>query len=174
MRITGGKLKGIRIGSRFPDHVRPTTDMVREAVFNILEHKYGVQGTVVLDLFAGSGIVSLEFLSRQAASVISVDKDVKNLKNMVETRTRNKLENWDIVKSDVMDYLEKSTELFDIVFADPPYDLPGIQNFVTLAKSRLHDHGFLILEHRPGITFNDNIAETRKYGSTSITIFAKY
>jgi 16S rRNA (guanine966-N2)-methyltransferase len=79
MRITGGELKSRIIPANFANHVRPSTDRVRESLFNTVNHQKGIQDAQVLDLFSGSGIIALEFLSRGAAQVISIDKDKKNI-----------------------------------------------------------------------------------------------
>ncbi|MBM3399281.1 MAG: 16S rRNA (guanine(966)-N(2))-methyltransferase RsmD, partial [Bacteroidetes bacterium] len=79
MRITGGKLKGQLLKGGFASHVRPTTDFVREALMNYLSSHYEIPGADVLDLFSGSGIIALEFLSRGAGSVVSLDIDTKNI-----------------------------------------------------------------------------------------------
>jgi 16S rRNA G966 N2-methylase RsmD len=80
MRVTGGNLKGFQLNFGFAEHVRPSTDFMREGIFNFLMHEKGIENMEVLDLFSGSGIVSLEFLSRDANSVLSVDADIKNVK----------------------------------------------------------------------------------------------
>src|SRR5690349_7278669 len=98
MRITGGTLKGWQIPTRFAAHVRPTTDMVRESVFNKLQHGIGIENKIVLDLFSGSGIMALEFLSRGAAEVVSADKDAKNILHQKEIKKQKEFGNWQIIK----------------------------------------------------------------------------
>ncbi|MBS3915854.1 MAG: RsmD family RNA methyltransferase [Bacteroidetes bacterium] len=171
MRITGGHLKGYKISSGFPDHVRPTTDMMRESLFNKLQHSCGIEDQKVLDLFSGSGIVSLEFLSRNAASVISVDRDFKNIKIQNEIKSNLKIDNWQIQKSDVFSFIQKLEEKFDIIFADPPYDLKQMLQLPELLIPKLAPDGILILEHRPGMAFH-NAVETKKQGSSALSIFA--
>jgi 16S rRNA (guanine966-N2)-methyltransferase len=173
MRITGGTLKGYHLPARFASHVRPTTDMVRESVFNKLQHTIGIEAQIILDLFAGSGVISLECLSRGAASVTSVDKDSKNTHAMQQIRKEKNLEHWEIMKADVFAFLRKETRHFDIIFADPPYDLTGIQEIPTLAMPLLAEDGLLLVEHRPGTAFHIPPTELRTHGSTAIAIFAK-
>jgi 16S rRNA (guanine966-N2)-methyltransferase len=173
MRVTGGSLKGFQLPARFAKHVRPTTDMMREAVFNKLQHSIGIEEQQVLDLFAGSGIVSLECLSRGALAVVSVDKDMQNIRAMESVAKSKELQNWELVRSDVFAFLRNEIRQFDIIFADPPYDLPGIQEIPKLAVSLLSDDGLLMVEHRPGTAFGLKAVETRKHGSSAITIFAK-
>jgi 16S rRNA (guanine(966)-N(2))-methyltransferase RsmD len=134
MRVTGGILKGFQLNFGFAEHVRPSTDFMREGIFNFLMHEKGIENMEVLDLFSGSGIVSLEFLSRDANSVLSVDADIKNVKFQQKIKKEHQLESWEIVKDDVFKFLNNNTKTFDLVFADPPYDLPNIQNIDVFGR----------------------------------------
>lgn len=171
MRITGGFLKGWQIHTRFAHHVRPTTDMMREAIFNKLTHGWGIEGCQALDLFSGSGIMSIELISRGAAEVVSVDRDAKNIANQKAMKKEKNLENWQIMSGDVFKMLENAENTYDLIFADPPYDMPGIQNLAEMAVKKLKPDGVFFLEHRPGIIFSTPVFETKKYGSTAISIF---
>jgi 16S rRNA (guanine(966)-N(2))-methyltransferase RsmD len=171
MRITGGTLKGQLLKGGFASHVRPTTDFVREALMNYLSHRHEIPGAVVLDLFSGSGIMALEFLSRGAGSVVSVDKDAKNIRYQQEIRREKNLSSWQISKGDAFKTLEDKDSAYDIVFADPPYDLPSMVRLPELAMARLKPGGVFVLEHRPGMVFTTVPAEIRKYGSSAIGIF---
>jgi 16S rRNA (guanine(966)-N(2))-methyltransferase RsmD len=171
MRITGGDLKGWVIPSKFASHVRPSTDRMRESLFNTLMHQFGIEEKKVLDLFSGSGVIAAEFLSRGAESVISVDMDYKNIEHQKLMKQMRNLENWNIVKSDVFKYVPQ--EKFDIVFADPPYHIANIQQLPSMANDWLTDDGILILEHKPQIQFHEESLLKKEYGSTSCTIFAK-
>jgi|JI10StandDraft_1071094.scaffolds.fasta_scaffold581879_2 16S rRNA (guanine966-N2)-methyltransferase len=173
MRVTGGELKGWTIPGKFPEHVRPTTDMMREAIFNKLSHTYGIEGMEVLDLFSGSGMVSLEFISRGAAAVLSIDKDAKNIALLKQFVAAKNIQNWQLSKIDVHQFLKTNDREFDIVFADPPYDMKGFAELPTLCMPSLKKGGILLLEHRPGTSFNSQPLELRKHGSSAIAIFAK-
>lgn len=173
MRITGGKLKGKQIVSRFPAHVRPTTDMMREVIFNMLSVTFPPDDAQVLDLFSGTGIMSVEFASRNAETVTSVDTDGKNIKLQKEIKSGLQLQNWDIHKEDVFRFLENADQQWDIIFADPPYDLPGIQQLAVLGVKKLTEDGIMIIEHRPGILFQQASEKTKVHGSSAITIFVK-
>lgn len=166
-------MKGWPLPAKFAAHVRPGTDFMREALFNGLQHTFGIEDTEVLDLFSGSGIMSLEFLSRGAARVIAVDRDEKNIRHQQAMGRDKQLQSWTILKSDVFRFLEKTEESFDFIFADPPYDMPGIQELATLAVTRLKPGGIFMLEHRPGILFPVVPDETRKYGSTAVSFFSQ-
>lgn len=148
--------------------------MVREALFNKLTHSMGLRDMAVLDLFSGSGIVGIECLSRGAASVVSVDKDVKNIRFQQSQKKLKDLEKWEIEKADVFSYLVLTERSFNIIFADPPYDMPWQDRLPVLALDRLQENGIFVLEHRPGKTFGHTAYETRKYGSTAFSIFAKH
>ncbi len=173
MRITGGNLKGIRPGTGFATHVRPTTDFVREALFNKLQHSVGLENAVVLDLFSGSGIMALEFLSRGAQSVASVDRDFKNIQFQKHVKTAQKLNQWNITKADVFQFLASESNLYDVIFADPPYDMPRIAQLPAMVINKLKPEGIFILEHRPGLEFSPTPNEVRSYGSTCCSIFVK-
>lgn len=171
MRITGGILKGQILKGGFAAHVRPTTDFVREALMNYLSHRYEITGAAVLDLFSGSGIMAIEFLSRGAKTVVSVDKDTKNIRYQQEIQKQKNLDAWQITKGDVFKTLEGDEPTFDIIFADPPYDLPSLVRLPEMGLQRLNPGGVFVLEHRPGMVFTTEPAEIRKYGSSAIGIF---
>lgn len=173
MRITGGLNKGWRLPSGFAAHVRPTTDMVRESLFNMLSHRHEIEGARVLDLFSGSGIMALEFISRGALEVHSVDRDMTNIRFQHQVRSRLGFDHWHIHKSDVFRFLDNNSETWDFVYADPPYDLPGITNLPDMALPLLKPDGWFLLEHRPGVAFMPAPAEVRHYGSTACSIFVK-
>src|SRR6195952_4558616 len=126
MRIIGGTLKGLRLNPPTNLPVRPTTDMAKEALFNILLNKIEFEDIKVLDLFSGTGNISLEFASRGASEVVSVDRSIDCINYLKDTSRQHKLEVIKTYKADVFKYLEMETELYDLVFADPPYDLNRI------------------------------------------------
>jgi 16S rRNA (guanine966-N2)-methyltransferase len=173
MRITGGTLKGWQPEDGFANHVRPTTDRVRESLFNQLTHNSGIESTRVLDLFSGSGIIALEFISRGAAEVVSVDRDVKNIRHQQKICKQKQLGQWQIVKADVLKFVNTDVSGFDYIFADPPYDMPGVQELVRFCLPLLKEDGWLILEHTPSLQFSQEPIDVRNYGSTTCSIFAK-
>jgi 16S rRNA (guanine(966)-N(2))-methyltransferase RsmD len=179
MRITGGNLTSRIIPAQFANHVRPSTDRVRESLFNTLNHQKGISETQILDLFSGSGIVALEFLSRGATQVISIDKDKKNITHQKKIKQSWELNSWAIAMGDALT-VEKTLEKcglqmpqFDIIFADPPYDMPDIQGLVSILMPLLADQGWLIIEHKPQLVFAEQELLKKEYGSTTMTIFAK-
>ncbi len=157
--------------------VRPTTDMAKEGLFNILRNRYYLDEMDILDLFAGTGNISFEFASRGCSSITSVDshpacvqfisKVTKELDFPITT-----------IKSDVFKFLQRTGEKFDIIFADPPYDFSEdafmeIANTV-LERALLSEQGVLIIEHsdQTSLSGHPNFVEQRKYGG-SIFSFLK-
>lgn len=173
MRVTGGILKGWVIPTKFASHVRPSTDRMRESLFNSMVHQFGIEGKRVLDLFSGSGIVAAEFLSREASWVTSVDLDGKNIQQQKLMQKERMLENWEILKMNIYKFVPQKEEKYDIIFADPPYDIPNIQEFPKMFSEWLTDDGILILEHKPQLQFHEPYLLKKDYGSTTCTIFAK-
>jgi len=148
-------------------------------LFNTLNHQKGISETQILDLFSGSGIIALEFLSRGATQVISIDKDKKNITHQKKIKQSWELNSWAIAMGDALT-VEKTLEKcglqmpqFDIIFADPPYDMADIQGLVSILMPLLADQGWLIIEHKPQLVFAEQELLKKEYGSTTMTIFAK-
>lgn len=150
MRIISGKYKGRRI---FPPKglpVRPTTDMSKEALFNVLNNHFNFEGLKILDLFAGTGNISFEFASRGSTPITSVDADFGCVKFIKQVATEYDF-NIAATKSDVFQFLEKNKASFDIIFADPPYNLDQktFEKVVqaVFEKNSLNEDGMMIIEH---------------------------
>ncbi len=176
MRIIGGRLKGRRIYPPANLPVRPTTDVAKEALFNILQNRLHLENIRVLDLFSGTGNLSLEFASRGAAEVLAVDRDFACYNYLKKTAREWQLENIKTFKADVFKFLDLETEPFDLIFADPPYDLPGIPEIAKkiFDKVLLKPGGLLIIEH-PSMKKLDNhpnFEDQRIYGSSSFSFFS--
>src|SRR5690606_16341867 len=111
---------------------RPTTDQAKESLFSLLEHELPDFETLrILDLFAGTGNIGLEFLSRSASSLTSIDAAASNIRYMNEIKSKLEIENWQILKQNVFRFLEIDHSDYDVIFADPPYDLPEFQLLVS-------------------------------------------
>lgn len=178
MRIISGKYKGRRLTAPKKLPVRPTTDFAKEALFNILNNHYYFDGLSVLDLFAGTGNISYEFASRGSSEIVCVDADAGCIQFI--SKTAKELEMPILaVRSDVIKFLEKNTRSFDVIFADPPYDLPfeimsRIPELVFQADMLLED-GVLVMEHSkhtdmstlPFFTYD------KKYGGSVFSFFEK-
>ncbi|MDR6943039.1 16S rRNA (guanine(966)-N(2))-methyltransferase RsmD [Mucilaginibacter pocheonensis] len=175
MRIIGGSLKGLRLNPPKNLPVRPTTDLAKEALFNILQNQIEFEDIKVLDLFSGTGNISMEFASRGAAQVISVDRSIHCVNYLKDTSRQHKLEQIKAYKEDVFKYLQMETEQYDLIFADPPYDLNKIPEISKIVFERdiLMPGGLLIVEHQSMQNLNTHPAfvEQRKYGHSSFSFF---
>lgn len=176
MRIISGTYKGRRLTAPKKLPVRPTTDMAKEALFNILNNKVHFSGLKILDLFSGTGNISYEFASRGAESIISVDEHIECIKFIKKTSEELEM-NIMPIKSDVYKYLEKSGIKADIVFADPPYDFTEDQfkNIAELVFEHevLNEDGMLIIEHskHTDLSSGKNFNDARKYGNSVFSFF---
>lgn len=176
MRIISGLHKGKRFSAPKKLPVRPTTDMAKEALFNILNNRYYFNEISVLDLFAGTGNISYEFASRGTEQISAIDNDYGCVKFIDST---SQLLDMGIIalKNDVFSYLEKSKEKADIIFADPPYDmaLEDFENIPTLVfkNELLLENGTLIVEHASQMDLSHitNFIEKRKYGGSVFSFF---
>lgn len=155
--------------------VRPTTDMAKEALFNILYNTYDFDNCNVLDLFCGTGSVSIEFASRGIAHVTAVDKHSGCIYWMKSVIERFDLQEIELYKMDVFKFLEQHTRSYQIIFADPPYDLSIIPQIPQLvAKNKLlTENGLLVVEHSSLLKLNSQpgYTETRRYGNSSFSFF---
>ena len=177
MRIIGGRLQ--RRGLRAPKgHLtRPTTDRTREAIFNMLESRLSLQDADVLDLFAGTGALGLEAISRGAAAVTFVEKTGRVLKYARENAEELGVSDhcW-FLRSDAVTYLERyKGPPFDVIFADPPYDLDALSRLPDLALPHLKPRGIFVLEHDTRIFFDEHphLETSRPYGRTIVDLFPK-
>jgi 16S rRNA (guanine966-N2)-methyltransferase len=175
MRIIGGKLKGLRFYPPKNLPVRPTTDLAKEALFNILQNLYDLNTLHILDLFSGTGNISIEFGSRGAEKIISVDKNFGCYNYIKQIALDQKLNQIKAVKADVFKFLNQETDQFDLIFADPPYDLNRIPEIPHLVFERklLTKNGMLIVEHQSmqDLSPHPNFKENRKYGYSSFSFF---
>lgn len=174
MRIISGKFKGKKIEAPISLPVRPTTDLAKESLFNWLNNRIDFEEIDVLDLFSGTGNISLEFLSRGAKHITAVDKNPDCVRFLAETTRKMDIYNLKIFNADVILTIEKLKEKFDVIFADPPYDFPKYQQLLLQIWNMelLKEDGFLIIEHPKEILFkHQNLLETRKYGKVHFSIF---
>jgi 16S rRNA (guanine966-N2)-methyltransferase len=178
MRIIAGLYKGRTIGTVRDLSVRPATDRVRQTIFDVLVHRMDLQGCTVLDLFAGSGSLGLEALSRGAGRVTFVESSedaIAYLERNIRTLGCETLT--EIVPLDAMMYLSRTRSQFDLVFADPPYrfaELAAVPDIV-FAKKVLAPDGFLMMEHTTDLHFKSTaayrIGPEKKFGRTLVTFF---
>lgn len=154
---------------------RPTTDFARENLFNVLENMIDFEGLKALDLFAGTGAISFELLSRGCASVTSVEKSRIKSDFIRKVAAELKETNLTLVKGDVFRYLQSVREPFDLVFADPPYDLPRFGEIpaLVLNSGALKSGSLFVIEHSRSYDFSSlpGFREHRVYGSVNFSIF---
>ncbi len=178
MRIISGTHKGKRIQAPKQLSARPTTDMAKEALFNILNNHYFLNELKVLDLFSGTGNISFEFASRGTPEIMAVDKDPKSASFI--SKTAGEL-GFPItaIKSDAHKYLLKTEHTFDIIFADPPYRM-AVEDFMLIPKvvferKLLNEGGTLIIEHSKHTNLEqlEYHRDSRKYGGSVFSFFSE-
>lgn len=176
MRIISGTHGGRRIDppSKMP-HTRPTTDIAREGLFNIIQNNLDIEELVTLDLFGGTGCISYELASRGCSNCTIVEKDTAMYEFIKKTSVALKLENFKVLKSDVFKYLERCNEQFDFIFAGPPYALTTIDDLpkIIFEKKLLNPGGWFVLEHTPRNNYKQtaHYSTERNYGTTIFSIF---
>ena len=175
MRIIGGKFKGRRINPPSDFKARPTTDFAREGLFNILNNRVDFESINVLDLFSGTGSMSYEFASRGASSVHLVEKDIRHILGIKKIIRELDLENVKPIHIDVKAYLKTCSVKYDIVFADPPYELSWLNELpdIITQANIIKEDGFFILEHPRDLSFGSHklFFEHRNYGGVNFSFF---
>ena len=178
MRIISGKHKSRRLKAPKKLPVRPTTDMAKEALFNIINNSYYFHNIAVLDLFSGTGNISYEFGSRGTENITAVDAHFGCIK-YINTTSKELDLTINTIKSDVFKYLEKTNAKFDIIFADPPYDfdIKLFEKIVNLIfeKGLLNEEGTLIVEHskHTDLSKHHRFSYSKKYGGNLFSFFEK-
>lgn len=177
MRIVSGSFRGRLIKPPKNFRARPTTDFAKESIFNIIANHFDFEGLRVLDLFSGTGSISYEFISRGTPLVDAVEKDFHHWQFIRNTARQLKLTALNPIKGDAFSYIKSCTKQYDIIFADPPYDLLEIDTLpeTILNSPMLAEGGWFILEHSNRYNFADNqhFLEHRVYGSVNFSIFQK-
>jgi len=175
MRIISGSHRSRQIKPPQNLPVRPTTDMAKEALFNILVNNFDLDEVLVLDLFAGTGNISYEFASRGALGVTSIDTELRCVDFIRTTARELNFEALLAFRSDAFKYIQNCTNKYDIIFCDPPYAMEGIETLpgLILGKGLLKPDGWLIIEHTGKINFSttDGFMQHRKYGNVNFSIF---
>lgn len=177
MRVIGGKLRGRSIVPPAGYGARPTTDFAREGLFNVLDNEYEFDGLAVLDLFGGTGAVSVEFASRGASDVYCVEMAPAHASFIRSKVKEFGLEGTvKVVRHNVFDFLDICRRKFDIVFADPPYALEGLGSLPDAVMSRelVYPGGYFILEHPDTFSFKDrpDFVKEKKYGNVHFSFFS--
>lgn len=175
MRIISGKYGRRRFDVPTNITARPTTDMARENLFNVLGNIIDLEDKTVLDLFAGTGAMSFEFLSRGCAHVTAVEKARTQAEFIKKVQRELGDDNLTLIRGDVFKFLSTCRQSFDIIFADPPYDLPRFGEIpgMVLASPLVHDGTLFIMEHprENDFTALPHFSQQRVYGKVNFSLF---
>lgn len=175
MRIISGTCKSRQIHAPKNLPVRPTTDLAKEAIFNVMVNHFDLESVRVLDLFAGTGNISYEFASRGAAGVTSVDKNLYCVEFIRKTARDLHFDALLAFRADAFKYLANTGETYDIIFCDPPFDMEAVEEIPALVfkHQRLKPEGWLIVEHSRDHDFSHvpHFYQWRKYGKVNFSIF---
>jgi 16S rRNA (guanine966-N2)-methyltransferase len=176
MRIIAGEMGGRRINppAKMP-YTRPTTDIAKEGLFNIIQNNLDIESLKTLDLFGGTGSISYELASRGAKNLTIVEKDGQMYEFIKKTIDSLQIENMQVVKMDVFRFMDQSVSQYDLVFAGPPYALQNIDDLpkIIFEKKMLNPGGWFILEHTPRNNYKEFpfYKTERNYGTTIFSIF---
>lgn len=176
MRIISGTHRQRRIVAPKNLPVRPTTDMAKESLFNILNNDYYFDEIRVADLCAGSGNISYEFASRGSEMILAVEKNPACARFIQETSEKFGFNQIQVLRSDIFDFLNKTKLSFDIIFTDPPYEMEGVDTIadIVFEKKLIEEGGLLIIEHSQAHDFSEhpNFVQHRKYSSVHFSFFS--
>ena len=178
MRIISGEFGGRKISppANMP-HTRPTTDMAKEGLFNILQHRIDFEGIKTLDLFGGTGSISYELASRGAADLTIIEKDATMHEFIKKNMQMLKVENCKVLRLDVFTFLSTCNDKYDFIFAGPPYALGTIDDLprIIVERDLIAEGGYFVLEHTPRNAY-ENFAGfdfVRNYGTTVFSFFQR-
>jgi len=175
MRIVGGKYRGRIFNPGKSFKARPTTDMAKESLFNVLQNYTDFENIRTLDLFSGTGSISYELASRGCTDITAVEINPSHIQFIKEVMEKLGEKNIRLVKSNVFVFAKRINEKFDLIFADPPYDHPNFAEVADLIfkNNLLKPEGIFILEHSGQFDYSShrNFKELRRYGSVHFSIF---
>ena len=175
MRIISGKYKGRRIQASSKITARPTTDFAKEGLFNLLNNRIDFEGIRMLDLFAGTGSIGIEFISRDCKHVVAVEQNEKHCAFIRKISQELKIDNLTLQKVDVFKFIPTCHTKFDLIFADPPYDLERLHEIPDLIfkHALLEVDGILIVEHSGNQNFEQHpcFYFHRHYGNVNFSFF---
>ncbi|AYD46712.1 RsmD family RNA methyltransferase [Arachidicoccus soli] len=178
MRIISGIHGGRKIKppAKMP-HTRPTTDIAKEGLFNILQNRMSFDGIKTLDLFGGTGCISYELASRGACDLTIIEKD-SIMQNFIQQNLNMlKVENARVLKMDVFQFIENCVDTFDFIFAGPPYALGSIDEIprIIVQRNLIAEKGFFVLEHTPRNNYEtfSGFSFQRNYGTTVFSFFER-
>ncbi|NCT10644.1 MAG: methyltransferase [Flavobacteriia bacterium] len=176
MRIISGKHKGRRLQAPKNLPVRPTTDMAKEGLFNVLNNQFYFDSVTFIDLFSGTGNISYEFASRGCKNIYAIDENYNCIKYIQSTSNELGMD-INTFKSDVYSFLEKTTLKADIIFADPPYNFETEKFLEIVAiifrKNMISNEGILVIEHSKNtdLSKHENHIQDKRYGGNVFSFF---
>ena len=175
MRIISGKYGGRRLSPPKNITARPTTDFAKESLFNLLNNRMDFEGIDVLDLFAGTGGIGIECVSRGAREVTAVEIAHVQQNWIISCCKQLGIRNLSVIRGDVFKFLSACRTKYDLIFADPPYaleQLPTLPDLI-LGQDILKEDGWLVIEHGKDTNFTSHLrhVETRTYGSVHFSFF---
>lgn len=177
MRVISGKYKGRHFDVPRNFKARPTTDFAKENLFNILNNIIDFEETAALDLFSGTGSISLELLSRGCKGVTSIEMDPLHFTHLKKCAGTLQDSNWRIIRDDVFRFIRRCSSSYDLIFADPPYALKELKEIpeLILAGNILNEDGILVFEHGKDYSFTEhpNFLRHVAYGSVNFTFFSR-
>lgn len=175
MRIIGGRLGGIRLNPPTNLPVRPTTDLAKEALFNILYGYLDLEEAECLDICCGTGNISFELASRNALSIDAVDLSAKCLSYVNDVCKKHEIDRITTRRADIFKYIATCTKKYDFIFTDPPYDLAGLPQVPqeVFGRGLLKEGGLLVVEHPSTrkMAEHPNFVELRRYGYSSFSFY---
>ena len=173
MRVITGTYKGRHFDVPRSFKARPTTDFAKENIFNVMTGYIDFEGTEALDLFAGTGSITLEMLSRGCKEVVSVEMDRDHARFIQQCIDKVGAENHTLVKGDAFRFMKSCKRQFDFIFADPPYSLPTLETIPDLALPLLKEGGMMVFEHGKQNDFSQHprFVEKRVYGAVNFSLF---
>ena len=175
MRIISGKYKGRRIPTFGKLDARPTTDFAKEGLFNVLNNHLDFEHLKVLDLFSGTGSISFELISRGCDSVVAVEQNEKHCAYIRKIAKELEADQLTVLKSDVFKFITSCKFKFDLIFADPPYQLPTLTQLpdLILGQGLLNEEGLFVLEHsdKQSFTAHPRFAFHKRYGNVNFSFF---
>lgn len=176
MRIVGGEFSGRRFSPPTNTPARPTTDVAKEGLFNILENMIDIEGIKTCDIFGGTGSISYELASRGAADLTLIERDNGNIQFIKKTAKELGIEGrLTIIRGDVFKFMKQSIDQYDFIFAGPPYALQNIDDIPMLVfeKKMLKPGGIFVHEHTPRNDYQKHpyFLRMKNYGTTVFTFF---
>lgn len=175
MRIIGGKYKRRVINPPRNLPVRPTTDLAKESLFNIISNRVDLNEKTALDLFTGTGAISYEFASRGCREVTAVDQNFQCIRFIKNTVAELGMESVKPIRAEVFGFIRMTSKKFDIIFADPPYNLEKLESISrdVIHHRLLNPDGWMVIEHPKEVDLSSQhcFVEHRRYGHVNFSFF---